>query len=1369
MYACVLDLLVLVVGCFHVLVGKRRRQVEERDLPDEKQEMEPSELPKDLLESVQEAVGRGLELTLSCQLQPEVKGEKVDKVLALSSHRAYQLSARFPSKVEHSFSYLDIHGLCSNKPTQVLVECQRGPCTLWFSSQKDSDRVIAHVGACLTRICPDMNLLKKFHVTPSERWAALMAVWEQLDPAGLGPCGGFSVQYRAVCDNLNLAYREEVQWDVDTIYLSQDTTELNLHDFSHLDGRDLVAIVGTLEYNKWFTKLVAKDFKLSADVCEQILHVISQSSCLEELVLDNVGLRSDFAHKLSLALAHNPASTLHTLNLSNNSLDDKGMCALGAQLGKLAMGLKRVNLSKTSLSPKGVNLLCQALCRNPSVAASLTHLQLTGNSLRGDDLQHLHNFLSHDNRLQVLDLSSTDCSLEQTSSSLLKGCLKHLRVLNMSKTIYSHRKCREVPASFKQFFSLSQALVSVNVSGCRLPAEALKALLLGLGCNPNLGDVSLDLSGCELRSAGAQILEGCVAEIPNISSLDISDNGLDGDLSTLLVWLAKNRSVRHLSLGRNFQNMKSKNVAPVLDKLVRLIQEEESPLSSLSLADSKLKGDLVMVLNALGSNTSLTQLDISGNAMGDMGAKMLAKALQINTKLRTLVWDRNNVSPQGLQEVASALEKNFTIRFMPVPIVDAAQALKTHPEKTEDALLKMEHFLLRNHETRKYLQEQAYRLQQGIVTSTTQQMMDTMCVKVQDHLNSLMFSQDRLVREDMKIAENLMNDARNSKTLLPCLYHLGGDAFRGAIQDKLESVAVEVAAVMEEQLRTMLASMLEAASGLCPHVMKMNRLSVHLMKAGAEKMSVPRTFFSQTLLEQTGVDILNKISELKLGAASLISDCVVDGILDSLSTWRHTLANHVSRQLQPESQEERQILDETILYPEFREEGGQADACVTTAKSKRKSILVRMLRPVSVAFEMEFDLDKALQEVPIHVVEPPPPLPVPDLAPAFPPLGSPPPLQHHTKLRPKTRRRTKASRVGRETAPVVEHEGMMGRLDEGVDEFFTKKVLKVSLKRLAAQAMPLNTHELVDKKRESRKSGFFNLIKGQTSRSEKSQGAAASVMSPWTTSPSPVLSAPMTPVNVLTDESLPTSPSMEHSETTASAPSSGEAEEKDVALLPRRVGVPVMGADLLAEIKARQKKMASHKLESSKEGHMDAEQSRPETSPRSKDPIVSTKSPLCPPVTESLSLPSPSSVPSLPSPLSPSSVPSLPSPSNFPSLPSTLGSGSTFVPNDSVAEGVQVPLPAPRLKREPSQNDEHQDSNLTDDSVAEGFQVPLPAPRLKREPSQNDGHQDSNLTAWGVAAASPRQQRWSSLKTSPRRCPDVRQRAKSLPTYSPTP
>ncbi|XP_064817929.1 F-actin-uncapping protein LRRC16A-like, partial [Oncorhynchus masou masou] len=119
-------------------------------------------------------------------------------------------------------------------------------------------------------------------------------------------------------------------------------------------------------------------------------------------------------------------------------------------------------------------------------------------------------------------------------------------------------KGKDVPPSFKHFFSSAVALSYINLSGTKLPPEALNSLLV------------------PLRSGGSQILEGCIAELPNISSLDISDNGLDSDLSTLLVWLAKNRSIRHLSLGKNFNNIKSKNLAPVLDNLVHMIQEEES-------------------------------------------------------------------------------------------------------------------------------------------------------------------------------------------------------------------------------------------------------------------------------------------------------------------------------------------------------------------------------------------------------------------------------------------------------------------------------------------------------------------------------------------------------------------------------------------------------------------------------------------------------------------------------------------------------------------------------------------------------------------------------------------------------------------------
>lgn len=57
-------------------------------------------------------------------------------------------------------------------------------------------------------------------------------------------------------------------------------------------------------------------------------------------------------------------------------------------------------------------------------------------------------------------------------------------------------------------------------------------------------------------------------------------------------------------------------------------------LQSLSLADSRLRQRGTVLVNALGSNTCLRKVDLSGNLLEDSGAKMLSKALQINTTLR---------------------------------------------------------------------------------------------------------------------------------------------------------------------------------------------------------------------------------------------------------------------------------------------------------------------------------------------------------------------------------------------------------------------------------------------------------------------------------------------------------------------------------------------------------------------------------------------------------------------------------------------------------------------------------------------------------------------------------------------------------------
>ncbi|XP_031997098.1 F-actin-uncapping protein LRRC16A isoform X7 [Hylobates moloch] len=1177
---------------------------------------ESSDVPRELIESIKDVIGRKIKISVKKKVKLEVKGDKVEnKVLVLTSCRAFLVTARIPTKLELTFSYLEIHGVICSKSAQMVVETEKCSISMKMASPEDVSEVLAHIGTCLRKIFPGLSpvrIMKKVSMEPSERLASLQALWDSQTVAEQGPCGGFSQMYACVCDWLGFSYREEVQWDVDTIYLTQDTRELNLQDFSHLDHRDLIPIIAALEYNQWFTKLSSKDLKLSTDVCEQILRVVSRSNRLEELVLENAGLRTDFAQKLASALAHNPNSGLHTINLAGNPLEDRGVSSLSIQFAKLPKGLKHLNLSKTSLSPKGVNSLSQSLSANPLTASTLVHLDLSGNVLRGDDLSHMYNFLAQPNAIAHLDLSNTECSLDMVCGALLRGCLQYLAVLNLSRTVFSHRKGKEVPPSFKQFFSSSLALMHINLSGTKLSPEPLKALLLGLACNHNLKGVSLDLSNCELRSGGAQVLEGCIAEIHNITSLDISDNGLEPDLSTLIVWLSKNRSIQHLALGKNFNNMKSKNLTPVLDNLVQMIQDEESPLQSLSLADSKLKTEVTIIINALGSNTSLTKVDISGNGMGDMGAKMLAKALQINTKLRTVIWDKNNITAQGFQDIAVAMEKNYTLRFMPIPMYDASQALKTNPEKTEDALQKIENYLLRNHETRKYLQEQAYRLQQGIVTSTTQQMIDRICVKVQDHLNSLRNCGGDAIQEDLKSAERLMRDAKNSKTLLPNLYHVGGASWAGAsgllsspIQETLESMAGEVTRVVDEQLKALLESMVDAAENLCPNVMKKAHIRQDLIHASTEKISIPRTFVKNVLLEQSGIDILNKISEVKLTVASFLSDRIVDEILDALSHCHHKLADHFSRRgktlpqqesLEIELAEEKPVKRSIITVEELTEieRLEDLDTCMMTPKSKRKSIHSRMLRPVSRAFEMEFDLDKALEEVPIHIEDPPfPSLRQEKRSSGFIselPSEEGKKLEHFTKLRPKRNKKQQPTQAAVCAANIVsqdgEQNGLMGRVDEGVDEFFTKRVTKMDSKKWSTRGS--ESHELNEggdekKKRDSRKSsGFLNLIKSRSKSerpptilmTEEPSSPKGTVRSPPVDCPRKDTKAAEHNGNSERIEEIKTPDSFEESQ----GEEIGKVERSDSKSSPqggRRYGVQVMGSGLLAEMKAKQEKRAA--------------------------------------------------------------------------------------------------------------------------------------------------------------------------------------------------
>jgi len=154
---------------------------------------ESSEVPRELTESIKDVIGRKIKIAVKKKVKLEVKGDKVEnKVLVLTSCRAFLVTARIPTKLELTFSYLEIHGVICNKSAQMVVETEKYNISMKMASPEDVSEVLAHIGTCLQRIFPGLSpvrIMKKVSMEPSDRLASLQALWDNQTVAEQGPCG----------------------------------------------------------------------------------------------------------------------------------------------------------------------------------------------------------------------------------------------------------------------------------------------------------------------------------------------------------------------------------------------------------------------------------------------------------------------------------------------------------------------------------------------------------------------------------------------------------------------------------------------------------------------------------------------------------------------------------------------------------------------------------------------------------------------------------------------------------------------------------------------------------------------------------------------------------------------------------------------------------------------------------------------------------------------------------------------------------------------------------------------------------------------------------------------------------------------------
>ncbi|XP_027128545.1 capping protein, Arp2/3 and myosin-I linker protein 2 isoform X2 [Larimichthys crocea] len=811
-------------------------------------------------------------------------GRSAKRFLVLSLWRGYLVINKQPVRVESTFSYLEISSINIHSLTEIVLETDRQILSFSVLHIKDLEDMVSHMTASLKRIFPDSSpgkLLKMIPPDLQERLLTQMAVIEQQLSSQPGFCGGFSDTYAALCDFNEMPSREEIQWDVDNIYHINNWRHFNLQDFSHLDSRDLALAVAALSFNQWFTRIYCRELKLSVDVQQQLTFLLSRSPSLEELSLETSGLKLDFALKMAAALKEHTSSTLQSINLSGNPIEDKGVIALSPELGNLAEGLKHLSLSRVSMTARGLGCLSQVLSSNQLFSTSLSHLDLSGNpgSLVTEEATFLFRFLSRTNSLSHLDLSDTNCPLDTLFVSLSAGCCYKLMHLNLARNPFSHRKVREVTRSIREFFSQSCELRYVGLSATKLPPQALRLLLQGLATNPRLFGLELDLSSCELRSAGAQVIQEHISEATAIRSLDISDNGFENDMVTLVLSAGRCHSLRHLALGRNFA-MKSRALTDVLHRIAQLIQDEECPLQSLSVCDSKLKTGMHILLSALGGHAALAEVDISGNNIGDTGAKMLAKALMNNTRLRTLTWDRNCVTARGFQDVADALERNFTLQQVALPLADITQSYRSNPDRTKEALFKIQQCLDRNN------QRQSDRVElQQVFRAQQFEKVQGVCRQLEDSLQRLNHCNIQEVHADIQTAHEVLHNAKESFKLLPSLYEAGrtcasdGDMVNSILTDTATALTDE----FQRSIQELAQDLVRCAEAVCPRVVQRSSVYEYLSECVSKRSRQTQAFLRSTLVENTGHIISDRLRELRQTLSVSLAESITEQVLHDLT------------------------------------------------------------------------------------------------------------------------------------------------------------------------------------------------------------------------------------------------------------------------------------------------------------------------------------------------------------------------------------------------------------------------------------------------------------------------------------------------------
>ena len=204
---------------------------------------------------------------------------------------------------------------------------------------------------------------------------------------------------------------------------------------------------------------------------DELVKVLSLPVCkIQNLSITHVNLKHDFIQRLVTAfqiakkINQEPKNSFKSINLSRNSIEDKGLILLANLFKEFPRlcNLTSLTMSRCALNSKSLNSLFVI----NSLSSTLTNLDLSFNYLKEEPVE-FYRYLSESNELIELNLSHCELDVDKLFNALGRGaCDKHLRkIILAGNCTFSKISILEF---LIKFLKSTKSLSYFDLSNCKL-------------------------------------------------------------------------------------------------------------------------------------------------------------------------------------------------------------------------------------------------------------------------------------------------------------------------------------------------------------------------------------------------------------------------------------------------------------------------------------------------------------------------------------------------------------------------------------------------------------------------------------------------------------------------------------------------------------------------------------------------------------------------------------------------------------------------------------------------------------------------------------------------------------------------------------